>query len=63
VTLHRPVDLDVPAVPGGDEVGTDQQQDNASVFEMLADGSVPLRAGLDAAVVPAADDTLALQEA
>ena len=55
-----PNDLNVAAVAGCEEVGTDQQQDNPGVLEVLADGPVPLGAGLDAAVVPAADDSLGL---
>jgi hypothetical protein len=47
----------------GEEVGTDEEQDDAGLFEVLVDDLVPLGARPDAAVVPAADDPLVLQQA
>src|SRR5436309_14961699 len=44
VSLHRPLDLDVPAVARGEEVGADQEQDDARLLEVRADGPVPLGA-------------------
>src|SRR5262249_2525703 len=63
VTLHRPGDLNIAAVPRGEEVGTDQQEDQISPVEVLADDLVPLPAGFDAAVVPVFDDPLVPQRA
>jgi hypothetical protein len=61
VTLHRPGHLDVVTVIRGDEVRTDQEQDDVRGVEVLVDLPFPLGPGPDASVVPPADETLTVQ--
>jgi hypothetical protein len=63
VPRDRPRHLDVAAIPRGEEVGADQEQDDPGPVEVLTDDPVPLRAGSDAAVVLVADDPLVLEQA
>ncbi len=62
VTLHRPFDLDVPAVVGGEEVGANEEEDDVGRLQVTSDLAVPLLAHDDLAVVPLRDHAVPLEE-
>src|SRR5690348_2727565 len=53
--LQRPLHLDIEAVFRGEEVGTYQEQDDLSRFEVLIDLAGPLGAAGNPPVVPSID--------
>ena len=63
VSLQGTLQLEVVAVVGGDEVGTDQQEDDPGGVEVLVDLPLPLGPRGNLPVVPAADDPGPLQDA
>jgi hypothetical protein len=63
VALHGMVDFDVPTVVGGEEVGTDQQQNYIGLIELSIDFTVPFGAGQNLPIVPLLNYLLALQVA
>jgi len=62
VSLHCPVHFNIIAIVRCEEIGTDEQEDDARRVEISADLSFPFRSRGDAAAVPRLDDALALQE-
>src|SRR6266508_988980 len=62
VTLHRPIQLNVVTIIGGEKVGADQQEDDFGRFEVVVNSVLPIRPCADIAVVPSCDDALALQQ-
>ena len=61
MALECPRRLKVPAVVRGDEVRTDQQQDEVRRFQVSVDLALPITAGVDLPVVPGADRPFALE--
>ena len=61
MALQRTRHLDVVAILGGDEIGTDQQQDDVGAVELVADLAVELVARSNAAVVPCGDRALTFE--
>lgn len=63
MSLQGPLHLDVPAVVGVHEVGTDQQEDDPSCVEVPVNLPLPLGTRSDLAVVPVVDDPEPLEDA
>ncbi len=59
---HRPLELDLVELVGGEEVGADQEQDDARLGHAALHLGAPVGAGADAATAPARDAPLALQQ-
>ena len=62
VPLHGASQLHVRDVVRGQEVGTDEQHDDARAVQVGIDLSVPLGAGANLRVVPGTDQALALEQ-
>src|SRR5947209_5437395 len=61
VSLHRSFGFDAVAVIGGNEVWTDQQQDDVSLVEMCINLGGPCSSSTDIAIVPLGNQSLPLK--
>ena len=59
VTLHRPLQLNIETIIGGEKIGADQQEDDSGGFEVIVNSVLPIRPCADIAVVPSCDEALA----